>query len=45
MATPDATTSAAPLPVLFVLDRDRRSLDILLSDLAGRFGNDFSVKG
>ncbi|MDQ6842565.1 MAG: hypothetical protein M3025_09110 [Actinomycetota bacterium] len=33
------------LPVLFVLDRDRKSLDVLLSDLSGRFGNDFTVKG
>jgi thioredoxin reductase (NADPH) len=33
------------LPILFVLDRDRRSLDVLLSDLSGRFGNDFTVRG
>lgn len=33
------------LPVLFVLDRDSKSLDVLLSDLARRFGNDFGVTG
>jgi len=33
------------LPVVFVLDRDRKSLDVVISDLAGRFGNDFTVKG
>jgi thioredoxin reductase (NADPH) len=38
-------TSAVALPILFVLDRDRKSLDTLLSDLSGRFGNDFTVKG
>ena len=32
-------------PVLFVLDEDRSVLDVLLSDLDRRFGNDFSVKG
>ena len=32
-------------PVLFVLDRDRNSLDVLLSDLARRYGNDFTVAG
>jgi thioredoxin reductase (NADPH) len=32
-------------PVLFVLDHDLKSLDLLLSDLSGRFGNDFAVKG
>ncbi len=32
-------------PVLFVLDRDRNSLDVLLSDLARRYGNDFAVAG
>ena len=32
-------------PVLFVLDRDRGSLDVLLSDLARRYGNDFTVTG
>jgi thioredoxin reductase (NADPH) len=37
--------SATALPVLFVVDHDRKSLDILLTDLAGRFGNDFSVQG
>jgi thioredoxin reductase (NADPH) len=31
--------------VLFVLDRDRNSLDVLLSDLARRYGNDFTVTG
>jgi thioredoxin reductase (NADPH) len=32
-------------PVLFVLDRDRRSLEALLSALSRRFGNDFTVTG
>jgi thioredoxin reductase (NADPH) len=32
-------------PVLFVLDHDPKSLDLLLADLSGRFGNDFAVKG
>jgi thioredoxin reductase (NADPH) len=32
-------------PVLFVLDRDPRSLTALLSALARRFGNDFRVAG
>jgi hypothetical protein len=31
-----ATTA---LPVLFILEHDRRSLDVLLADLSGRFGN------
>lgn len=35
----------ATAPVLFVLDRDRSSLDVLLSDLARRYGNDFTVTG
>jgi thioredoxin reductase (NADPH) len=33
------------LPAIFVLDGDRKSLDLLLSDLSGRFGNDFQVLG
>jgi thioredoxin reductase (NADPH) len=33
------------LPVLFVVDRDPNSLDVLLSDLARRFGNDFALRG
>jgi thioredoxin reductase (NADPH) len=32
-------------PVLFVLDHDQRSLDVLLSALTRRFGNDFTVRG
>ena len=35
----------ATAPVLFVLDRDQNSLDVLLSDLARRYGNDFTVTG
>ena len=31
--------------MLFVLDRDRSSLDVLLSDLARRYGSDFRVTG
>ncbi len=37
--------SRAVGPVLFVLDHDPTSLDVLLSDLARRFGNDFTVRG
>src|SRR6478672_9545748 len=33
------------LPVLFVVDRDPNSLEILLSDLSRRFGNDFALRG
>ncbi|HEY4429050.1 MAG TPA: FAD-dependent oxidoreductase [Solirubrobacteraceae bacterium] len=33
------------LPVLFVFDHDPASLDVLLGDLAGRFGRDFAVRG
>jgi thioredoxin reductase (NADPH) len=33
------------LPVLFVVDRDPSSLEVLLSDLSRRFGNDFTVEG
>ncbi len=33
------------LPVLFVVDHDPNSLDVLLSDLSRRFGHDFSVRG
>jgi len=32
-------------PVLFVLDEDPTSLDVLLSDLTRRFGTDFTVTG
>ncbi len=33
------------LPLLFVLDHDPNSLEGMLSDLSGRFGNDFAVQG
>ena len=33
------------LPVLFAVDCDPRSLDVLLSDLTRRFGNEFAVRG
>src|SRR5205085_6777287 len=33
------------LPVLFVVDHDPASLDAMLSDLSGRFGRDFAVRG
>ena len=33
------------LPVLFVVDHDPNALDVLLSDLSRRFGNDFTVRG
>jgi hypothetical protein len=33
------------LPVLFVVDDDPNSLDVLLSGLSRRFGNDFTVRG
>jgi thioredoxin reductase (NADPH) len=39
------TRSPSNLPVLFVVDHDRTSLDALLSDLSRRFGNDFMVSG
>jgi thioredoxin reductase (NADPH) len=32
-------------PVLFVLDHDPNSLDVLLDDLERRFGHDFAVRG
>lgn len=32
-------------PVLFVVDHDPSSLSVLLTDLARRFGNDFTVRG
>jgi thioredoxin reductase (NADPH) len=35
----------AVAPVLFVLDDDPTSLDVLLSNLPRRFGNDFTVTG
>jgi thioredoxin reductase (NADPH) len=34
-----------PGPVLFVLDGDTKSLDVLVDDLSRRFGNDFTVRG
>jgi thioredoxin reductase (NADPH) len=40
-----ATRPPRNLPVLFVVDHDLHSLDLLLSDLSRRFGNDFTVKG
>jgi thioredoxin reductase (NADPH) len=39
------TRSPSNLPVLFVVDRDRTSLDALVADLSRRFGNDFMVRG
>ena len=33
------------LPVMFVLDRDPSSLNVVLTDLARRFGNDFAIEG
>jgi thioredoxin reductase (NADPH) len=33
------------LPVLFVVDHDMASLDVLLSDLSRRFGNGFTLRG
>jgi thioredoxin reductase (NADPH) len=38
--TPDGGSSG-----VFVLDCDRKSLDAFLSDLSGRFGDDFTVGG
>jgi thioredoxin reductase (NADPH) len=35
----------AVLPVLFVIDHDPMSLDVLLSGISRRFGNDFAVRG
>ena len=32
-------------PVLCVLDHDRNSLDVMVADLARRFGSDFDVRG
>ncbi len=40
-----AAQSRPARPVLFVLDDDPASLDVLLSDLTRRFGNDFTVRG
>jgi thioredoxin reductase (NADPH) len=34
-----------PRPVLFVLDHDPNSLDVLVDDLERRFGHDFAVRG
>jgi len=33
------------LPVLFVVDHDPKALEVLLSDLSRRFGNNFIVRG
>src|SRR3954454_1598515 len=35
----------AARPVVFVVDHDSRSLEVVLSDLTRRFGNDFDVRG
>jgi thioredoxin reductase (NADPH) len=40
-----ATAQPDALPVLFVVDRSETALHSLLSDLSGRFGNDFAVVG
>jgi thioredoxin reductase (NADPH) len=40
-----ARRSTAAKPALFVLDEDPTSLDVLVGDLARRFGNDFTVRG
>ena len=40
-----APSSAPNLPLLFVVDRNPNSLDVLVSDLSRRFGSDFMVKG
>src|SRR5215510_5111343 len=32
-------------PLLFVVDRDRGSLDEMVTDLTRRFGNQFAVRG
>jgi thioredoxin reductase (NADPH) len=34
-----------PRPVVFVLDQDPNSLDVLVDDLERRFGSDFAVRG
>ena len=39
------TRSAPKLPVVFVVDHEPTSLDVLLSGLSRRFGNDFVVRG
>jgi thioredoxin reductase (NADPH) len=41
----DSAARATPLPVVFVLEGDRFALDVLVSDLSRRFGNDFTVIG
>jgi thioredoxin reductase (NADPH) len=33
------------LPLLFLVDHEPNSLEAMLSDLSGRFGNDFAVRG
>ena len=40
-----AAQSRPAKPVLFVLDDDPTSLDVLFSDLTRRFGNNFTVRG
>jgi thioredoxin reductase (NADPH) len=42
---PPPTARTPVLPVLFVIDHDAASLDVLLSGLSRRFGNDFNVQG
>jgi thioredoxin reductase (NADPH) len=39
------TRSAPKLPAVFVVDHEQTSLDVLLSGLSRRFGNDFVVRG
>jgi ActR/RegA family two-component response regulator len=41
----DNYARSVALPVVFVVDQDPRSLQVMLSDLSGRFGNDFAVRG
>jgi thioredoxin reductase (NADPH) len=38
-------TQSVVLPVLFVVDKDPDSLNVLLSDLSRRFGHDFMLRG
>jgi basic membrane lipoprotein Med (substrate-binding protein (PBP1-ABC) superfamily) len=39
----DNHARSVALPVVFVVDQDPRSLQVMLSDLSGRLGNDFAV--
>jgi thioredoxin reductase (NADPH) len=39
------TRSPSNLPAIFVVDHEQSSLDVLLADLARRFGHDFVVSG